>query len=577
MTEEHNPSRPGSPVEAIKQNSRGLRGSIAESLTDATTTAFAGPDVQLLKFHGIYQQDDRDARIPGHTKVHRMMVRVRVPGGRLTADQWLALDDVADRCDSPGLRITSRQGIQYHGVVKHSLKETIAAIDGALLTTLAACGDVARNVMAPPAPYARGAFREAQAMAEAIARDLTPATGAYHEIWLDGVPLPGVEEEPFYGPAYLPRKFKIGVALDVDNSIDVYTLDCGLVGLTSREGITRYALLAGGGLGMTHRKADTVARLASVIGTVAPDQAVEAVRTVAAIFRDHGNRADRRHARLKYLLEAWGEDRFRTEFQHRVPWTLGRPVAIPPVMQSNDLGWHDQGDGRFFLGVFVAQGRVIDDAEGPAYRSAFREIAATFGTGVRLTPTQNVLFTDVAPDTRTAIEEVLYRHRVPGIADLSPARRWSIACPALPTCGLALAESERMFPAVLDALEAAFPFLRHLEAPLTVRMTGCPNGCARPYNADLALVGRRPGVYHVYVGGGLRGNRLADLWDEDVRVEGLAASLRPLMERYRRESHRGEALGDFYQRVRAAKEPRSLLTGREVPTRSVVAGGEAGS
>ncbi len=578
MTEPQSGVPGESAVEAIKRASRGLRGDLARQVTDPALEVFPAAETQLLKFHGVYQQEDRDARIPGRHKEHRLMVRVRVPGGRLTAEQWLALDRVADRCGSPSLRITSRQGIQYHGVVKHRLKATVAGVHNALLTTLAACGDVCRNVMAPAAPYARGPFREAQDLAGAIARDLTPTTGAYHEIWLDGEPVSEPEKDPLYGPAYLPRKFKTGVALDVDNSIDVHTLDCGLIGVTREGRITAYLLLAGGGLGMTHRKADTFARLASVIGTVTPDQAVEAVRTVATIFRDHGNRADRRHARLKYLLEAWGVERFRAEFARRVAWTLGPPVALPPSRQFDHLGWHDQGDGRGFLGVFVPQGRVVDVANGPAYRTALREVAATCAPGVRLTPMQNILFTDLPPERRIAVEEILRRHGVEGPADLSPVRRWSIACPALPTCGLALAESERVFPSVLALLEEAFPVLRERDVSLTVRMTGCPNGCARPYNADLALVGRRPGVYHVYVGGGLRGDRLADLWDEDVTLEKLSESLQPLMDRYARERRAGESLGDFYQRWRAHDRPRILLTGREAPSRPVLTGsGERGA
>lgn len=564
--ETHSPAA-ASPVEEVKRDSRGLRGTLPGTLADPAREAFSSAETQVLKFHGVYQQEDRDARIPGRHKAHQLMIRVRIPGGRLTAAQWLALDAVGNGCGSHGLRITSRQGLQYHGVVKGRLKETVAGIHGALLTTLAACGDVARNVMAPAAPYARGPFREAQALAEAIARDLEPATGAWHEIWLDGEPVAGGEEEPFYGPAYLPRKFKTGVALDVDNSIDVYTLDCGLVGLTGPGGVTRYVLLAGGGLGMTHRKADTVARLASPIATVPPEHAVEAVRTVAAIFRDHGNRADRRHARLKYLIEEWGVERFREEFARRVTWTPAPPERLPPSRQFAYLGWHPQGDGRWFLGVQIPQGRVSDVEGGAAYRTAVREVADTLQPGIRLTPMQDLLFSDVAGGDRERVDTILRRHGVPGVADLPLLRRRSIACPALPTCGLALAESERIFPDLLATLETAFPVLTRGDAPVTVRMTGCPNGCARPYNADLALVGRRPDVYHIFVGGGLRGDRLADLWDEDVPLDRLVDSLRPLMEQYAQNRHPGEPLGDFYQRWLGRPGPRRLLTGRETPSR----------
>ena len=563
-----------SKVEQAKLASDALRGRIAATLADPAVPSFEEDDKQLLKFHGVYQQDNRDTRHTGEGKTYSMMIRVRMPGGALTASQWLELDRLADRYGGGALRLTTRQGIQYHGVLKDDLKATIRGINEALLSTLSACGDVQRNVMAPPAPFADEAHRTVQRVAHELAMALAPATGAYHEIWLDGERVDeGGEEEPFYGRQYLPRKFKSGLALDIDNSVDLFTYDCGLVGITRDGEVTGWNLVVGGGLGMTHNQADTIARVASVVGLVPPGKEIDAVRTVAAIFRDHGNRSDRRHARLKYLLEAWGVERFAEEFRRRVDWTLEPPVATPPPRQLDHMGRHEQGDGRIFYGVFVENGRVVDGAA-VHYRSAFREIAERLACGVRVTPMQSLLFTDLAPADVPILEEILARHGVKRVEELSHVRRWSMACPALPTCGLALADSERIMPGVVDQIEREFARLGIDDVPITVRMTGCPNGCARPYNADIGLVGRKPGRYHVYVGGGLAGDRMADLFAGEVPIERLVETLRPLLERYRDERIAEELLGDFYQRIAGGvvgrDGPRTILTGRESPTISLL-------
>ena len=563
-----------SKVEQAKLASDALRGRIAATLADPAVPSFEEDDKQLLKFHGVYQQDNRDTRHTGEGKTYSMMIRVRMPGGALTASQWLELDRLADRYGGGALRLTTRQGIQYHGVLKDDLKATIRGINEALLSTLSACGDVQRNVMAPPAPFADEAHRTVQRVAHELAMALAPATGAYHEIWLDGERVDeGGEEEPFYGRQYLPRKFKSGLALDIDNSVDLFTYDCGLVGVTRDGTVIGWNLVVGGGLGMTHNQADTIARVASVVGLVPPGKEIDAVRTVAAIFRDHGNRSDRRHARLKYLLEAWGVERFAEEFRRRVDWTLEPPVATPPPRQLDHMGRHEQGDGRIFYGVFVENGRVVDGAA-VHYRSAFREIAERLACGVRVTPMQSLLFTDLAPADVPILEEILARHGVKRVEELSHVRRWSMACPALPTCGLALADSERIMPGVVDQIEREFARLGIDDVPITVRMTGCPNGCARPYNADIGLVGRKPGRYHVYVGGGLAGDRMADLFAGEVPIERLVETLRPLLERYRDERIAEEPLGDFYQRIAGGvvgrDGPRTILTGRESPTISLL-------
>jgi sulfite reductase beta subunit-like hemoprotein len=571
MTQSEDAGNQPSKVEAIKAASAGLRGTIAAALGDEATGCFTEDDKQLLKFHGIYQQDDRDNRRVGSEKSYSMMIRLNIPGGKLTASQYLALDRLADTYANGTLRITTRQSIQYHGVLKGDLKETLAEINRVLLSTLAACGDVQRNVMASPAPYADEVHRTVQRVAAELTAALAPATGAYHEIWLDGERvLESGEEEPFYGRQYLPRKFKTGIAIDTDNSIDLYTYDCGLIAITDRGRVLGFNLVAGGGLGMTHNKADTFARMASVLGFVPPEHAVDAVRAVAAAYRDLGNRSDRRHARLKYLIEELGVERFIEEVHARTSWRLAPPAPMPEPRQHDHVGLFEQGDGKWFLGVFVQNGRIADRGE-TRYRSAFRRIAEKIDPGIRLTPMQSILFTDLTWDQVDLLRTILAEHGVPEASALSSVRRHSMACPALPTCGLALTDAERQFPDVLLALEQEFERLGIGDAELTVRMTGCPNGCARPYNADIGFVGRKPGVYHIFVGGGLGGDRLADLFAADVPVAGFVPSLQPLLNRFATERLPREGIGAFYRRITGRTERRVLLTGKETPTAPLVA------
>lgn len=565
------PADPPSAVEEIKRTSGSLRGSIAQTLASDAPN-FSEADYQILKFHGIYQQDDRDdrnqRRKAGLEKAWMFMVRAAIPGGALTAQQWLAMDAIAERLSNGTLRLTTRQGVQFHGVGKGNLKSLIGDINRAMLTTLAACGDIRRNVMATAAPIADEAHRTVQRVADDIARALAPASGAYHEIWVDGEQVHSTETEtvdPFYGETYLPRKFKVGVAMPGDASLDVYSQDCGLVAVVREGHVIGFNVLVGGGLGMTHKKADTFARLASTIGFVRPEHVVDAVRVVAAIFRDHGNRSDRRHARLKYLVESWGLPKFRDEFIHRFEHPLLPPVEITTVDFSDGLGRHAQGDGRYFYGVFVENGRVADN--GVPLRSALRDIASRIGAPIRLTPAQNILFHDLSDEQVRQIESILRAHGVPTVDTLSRARRHSLACPALPTCGLALADAERALPDLIDDIELELTALNLEDAELTIRMTGCPNGCARPYTADIGLVGRKPGVYNVMVGGGLRGDRVADLFADDVPADQIVPTLRPLLQRYAAERFEGEGLGDFYQRVMCRDTPRTIITGNEQPTR----------
>ena len=567
-SEEEAAPRGPSGTELVKLASHRLRGGLQEA-AESGAPRFTDDDAVVLKFHGVYQQDDRDQRVKrGEPRepAWQLMIRLTIPGGVLSAEQYLALDALADRFGNGTLRITTRQSIQFHGVLKGSLKPALAQISEALLTTIAACGDVARNVMAPPAPIADDVHRAVQQVAHDIALELRPRTGAYYEIWLDGERVTDSRDaEPVYSDAYLPRKFKVGVAIDTDNAVDIYSYDCGLVAITAAARVVGYNLLVGGGFGMTHNKANTFARLATPIAFVSPEDAVSAVRAVCELYRDEGNRTDRRHARLKYLVEQWGAERFTQALRERVPFALEPPVAMPAPEQRDFLGVHAQGDGRFFAGVFVQSGRVADRG-GARTRSALRQIVATLNPGVRLTPMQSVLLTDLTEADVVTLRNILAAHGVRGEGELSNTVRYSMACPALPTCGLALAESERAIPGVLEQIERELARLQLANVPLTVRMTGCPNGCARPYNADIGFVGRRPGVYHVFVGGGLRGDRLADLFAADVKIDQFVPILRPLLERFAAERNADEGLGDYYQRVAGNGVRRQLLTGNEKPT-----------
>jgi sulfite reductase (ferredoxin) len=577
-------TKPESKVEVAKRNGRRLRGSIAETLA-SDATHFEHDDIQLLKFHGTYQQDSRDERrgreAAGAEKAYSFMVRVAIPAGAITADQYLGLERIADQHANGTLRVTTRQGFQFHGVLKGDLKATIAGVNQELLTTIAACGDVERNVMGCSAPLADADHAAVREAAEAIAAELRPGSRAYHEIWLDGEKQVSTEEEePFYGDRYLPRKFKTAVGLSIDNCVDIYSQDVGLLAIVGEGRIQGFNLLVGGGSGMTHHKADTAARLAQPLGFVPTAHGVEAVRLVAVIFRDHGNRSDRRHARLKYLIAEWGIDRFREEFQRRASFPLTPPVLLPSLPFHDHLGRHRQPDGRWFYGVFIQSGRITDEpalsqperSEGKAkgLKTALHEIVTRFRPGVRLTGQQNLLLTDLDLESVQQVESLLRRHGVTPAQELSAARRFSMACPALPTCGLAVAESERVIPGILDQFEAELASLGLREAPLTIRITGCPNGCARPYTADLAFVGRSLGLYNVYVGGGLAGDRLVDLYRADVHEADLLPSLRPLLARWATERIEGEGLGDFYQRIVGHASPPVAVTGREQPTFDLV-------
>lgn len=562
-----------SKVEAVKLESRRLRGTIAETLaTDATH--FVKEDTEVLKFHGVYQNDDRDTRHrrrkAGLEKAYQFMIRCSIPAGVLTAEQYLNMDAIADKYANGSLRITTRQGLQLHGVICGNLKATIAGINAELMTTLSACGDVERNVMACPAPLADAAHQAVSRTAHEIGTQLRPASNAYHELWLDGTKqISTAQEEPFYGDQYLPRKFKTAIGLVDDNCVDVYSHDVGLIAFVEDGRVTGYDVVVGGGLGMTHGKQDTMACLAKPLGFIAPDCAVSAAKIVAAIFRDFGNRGDRRHARLKYLIAERGMDWFHAEFRRRANFELHDWRPTPEPVWHDHLGRHRQGEGVWFYGVFVENGRVKDNGADRA-KTALRRIVESFRPGVTLTPHQSLLLTGLSEDDVDAVEQMLIEHGVTPPTELTAARRYSMACPALPTCGLAVADAERIMPSIVDRFEEELDSLGLRDEPITLRMTGCPNGCVRPYTADIAFVGRGALLYNVYVGGGLPGNRIADLYAADVKVDDLVETLRPLLSSWAEHRRPDESLGDYYQRVLDRSQPRQAITGREEPTHQLI-------
>ncbi len=538
-------------VEVFKEQSHYLRGHIADELR-AETTHFAEAEKQVLKFHGIYQQEDRDQRKQQESYI--FMVRCKLPGGRLTADQYLVLDDLADCYGNGTLRITSRQGMQFHGVLKGDLQTLLHAINDSLVTTLGACGDVVRNVMCCPVPPVDPVRAELHATARRISDHMTPRTEAYHEIWLngekvyDGQAAAPPDEEPIYGKTYLPRKFKIGVAHSGDNCIDVYTHDLGLVGIAAADRLVGFNVLVGGGQGMTHNKPDTFPRLADPLAFITPEQVLPLVEQIVCVQRDYGDRTNRKHARLKYLIHEWGVARFREELERRLGYRLKPFASMPPFKLDLHLGWHAQGDGQWYLGIPVENGR-IRDASTLRLRTGLRDIIRTFRPNLHLTANHDILLTDLAPQHRAGIDALLRQYGIARETELSNVQLYSLACPAIPTCGLALAEAERALPAVVDRLEAEIARLGLGDEQFSVRMTGCPNGCARPYMADLGFVGRTLNKYSIFVGGRLDGTRLNQLYRDLVPVDELVDAVLPLFMFYKDSHKPGEAFGDFCVRV----------------------------
>jgi sulfite reductase (ferredoxin) len=551
-------SKPGqqpaklSAVETIKENSRHLRGTIALELVQVSDH-FSDQDKQLLKFHGSYQQEDRDARKnrnkAGVGKHYMFMVRCKIPGGRLTAAQYLAVDDLAGKFGNGTLRLTSRQGIQLHGVLKGQLHETIAGINACLLTTLGACGDVSRNVMACPAPHRQTRkYAQLEKTAWELAQHFAPRSRAYHEIWLNGrqvAPAGATEDvEPVYGKAYLPRKFKIGLTFPEDNCIDIFAQDLGLLAIVEKESIAGYNLLVGGGMGMAHGNPNTFPHLASPICYVPAEQILQAAEAVVRLFRDHGNRSDRRRARIKYLVHDWGVERFREVLAGYISGGFDQPRLAPVTGFDLHLDWRDQGDGKWFYGLSIENGRIKDDG-GLRLRTGLRRIVQELKPALCLTPLQDLLLCDLEEGAQSTIERILREHGIAPPQQLSNLQKLSMACPAIPTCGLALSESERVLPGIIDQLEIEVRRLGLAQEPISVRMTGCPNGCARPFQSDIGIVGRSGDKYTLYLGGHLLGDRLNVLVKDLVPEAEIVPVLTRLLTRFKSERAGNEAFGDY--------------------------------
>ena len=557
--------------EIIKQDSNLLRGTIAEGLLDDSTGALAADDTQLTKFHGIYQQDDRDLRgarrKAKQERAYSFMTRIRIPGGVCSPQQWLAMDRFCTDYANGALKLTTRQAFQLHGIIKKNLKTTIRKINDSLMDTIAACGDVNRNVMCNPNPYQSKVHAEALEMARTISAHLTPATRAYHEIWLTDengekenvTPSPEPEAEPIYGKTYLPRKFKTVIAVPPSNDVDVFAHDLGFIAIIEDDKIVGYNVTVGGGMGMSHGKETTFPRLADVLGFCTPEQVTDVAEKIVTTQRDYGDRADRRHARLKYTIEDRGLEWFRGEVEKRLGYALGQARPFAFDHNGDRYGWIDDENGNSHLTLFIQNGRVADTDESPM-RTGLREIAKVHDGDFRLTANQNLIIANISPAKRTEIEALLDQYKLADSHGQTGLRLNSMACVALPTCGLALAEAQRYLPDLLAELDAVLAELGLKDDAITIRMTGCPNGCARPYIAEIAFVGRSPGKYNIYLGGGFIGDRLNKLYKVSARQEEIVGILRPILERYANERNDGERFGDFVIRTGYVAETRE---GRE--------------
>ena len=541
--------------ELLKENGPTLAGTVASTLADPQADHFSEDDVQLLKFHGVYQQDDRDLRKQG--KKYIMMIRGRIPGGVMTPKQWCVFDDLASQYGNNTLRITTRQSIQFHGVVKSGLRALIKKINESLLSTLAACGDVNRNVLAPPTPAYTSARQQVFEDCVRVAGALRPQTRAYHAIWIDGVQLnlddPANKDftDPLYGKTYLPRKLKIAFVIPPVNDLDIFTNCLGFIAIVENNQRIGYNLAVGGGMGRSHGNEQTYPRLADVIGFFTPDKLIEVAKAVLTIHRDFGNRADRKRARLKYVVAERGVKFMRDEVNKRAGIML-EPAKPYKFTTTSDLyGWHKAVDGKWFLTLFVGMGRVKD-----AQKTALRQIAEKYSSiEFRLSANQNVILTNVSDADKTGINSILTQHGVKTENQASVLHAASMACPALPTCGLALAESERMLPGLIDRIEKLCAEVGLAGQEIIIRSTGCPNGCARPYMAEIAFVGKAPGRYQVWLGGDTSGTRLNRVWKDAVKDADIENELRPVLARYVRERNNGERFGDWVERVLWKEQP----------------------
>ncbi len=554
-----------SPIEKIKDESAYLRGTITESLNDPLTGGMRAVDQVLIKFHGTYQQQDRDLDDERKKQklepLYSFLIRVRVPAGVTTAAQWLAMDDLSEQYGDKTLKLTTRQAFQFHGVLKRNLKRTIKEINDSLLDTIAACGDVNRNVMCSANPFESPVHAEVAEDARKISAHLTPSTNAYHEIWLDGKLIEGgeKEEEPLYGKLYMPRKFKTAIAIPPRNDTDVLSNDLGFIAIVENGKLTGYNVTIGGGMAYTFGNNETYPRVADVVGYF-PKEQIEAVSEAILIFqRDHGNRSERKNARLKYTVDRLGLEFFYAEIKRTNGIVLAPNKAYSFETMGDKYGWLKSADGLWHYTVFVEGGKLID-RNGYLAKMAIREIATIHKGTFILTGNQNVVIAQVEEGEKSKVEAILKKYKIIDTAKISLLRQNSIACAALPYCGLAFAEAERYLPTLVSKIDQLLEANDLLQTPISIRMTGCPNGCGRPFLAEIGLVGRAPGVYNLYLGASFVGDRLNKLYKEMVNEEQILEALAPLLEDYAKNRTTEERFGDFVIRKGYIK---ATLAGKE--------------
>ncbi|EZX16574.1 sulfite reductase [NADPH] hemoprotein beta-component [Staphylococcus aureus C0673] len=548
-------------MEHIKNRSNYLRGTIKEGLADEITGAIAEDDTKLLKFHGSYMQDDRDIRDERRKQklepAYSFMIRVRVPGGTATADQWIAMDDISTEYANNTIKLTTRQAFQFHGILKRNLKSSMQSIHHAVMDSLAACGDVNRNVMCNPNPYQSGVHKEVDTLATKISDHLSPQTGAYHEIWLDDEKIVDTKEEvePMYGKTYLPRKFKIGIAVPPSNDIDVYSQDIGLIAVIEDDQLVGFNVTVGGGMGMTHGDTKTYPQVGRLLGYFPKEEAVDVCEKILTIQRDYGNRENRKNARFKYTVDRLGVDFIREELNKRLGWEVEEAKPFEFEHNGDRYGW-TEGSGKWHFTLFIQNGRVKDTSD-YKLKTALREIAEIHTGDFRLTPNQNLIIANVAKSKKQQIQKIIDQYGITDGEHYTGLRRNSMACVAFPTCGLAMAESERYLPTLINKIEGLLDEAGLNEEEITIRMTGCPNGCARPALAEIAFIGKAPGKYNMYLGGGFTGNRLNKLFKENIGEDEILESLKPILIQYGKEKNDGEHFGDFVIRKGIIKEVQS--------------------
>ncbi|MBG9884628.1 sulfite reductase [Bacillus paralicheniformis] len=555
------PEGPPSDVERIKKESNYLRGTLKESMLEPLSAGISDDDNRLMKHHGSYLQDDRDLRNERQKQklepAYQFMLRVRMPGGVATPEQWLVMDELARKYGNGTLKLTTRETFQMHGILKWNMKKTIQSIHSAMLDTIAACGDVNRNVMCASNPYQSEIHREVYEWSKKLSDDLLPRTRAYHEIWLDEEKVAGTpdaeEVEPMYGPLYLPRKFKIGIAVPPSNDIDVFSQDLGFIAIVEDDKLIGFNVAIGGGMGMTHGDKATYPQLAKVIGFCKPDQLYDVAEKTITIQRDYGNRSVRKNARFKYTIDRLGLETVKNELENRLGWSFAEAKPYHFEHNGDRYGWVKGVNGRWHFTMFVEGGRVTD-YDDYKLMTGLREIAKVHTGDIRLTANQNLIIANVTSQKKKKISELIEQFGLTDGRHYTALRRSSIACVALPTCGLAMAEAERYLPKLIDKIDEIIEETGLKNEEITIRMTGCPNGCARHALGEIGFIGKAPGKYNMYLGAAFDGSRLSKMYRENIGEEEILKELRDILPRYAKERNEGEHFGDFVIRAGIVKE-----------------------